>query len=203
MGMPAQQRSSGNGLSLATTSTLIVDGDNYAIDILRSILRGFGLVSPTIVQAGAAAKERVNRKKFDLVITEAALPDMTGIELVKWIRRHEDADVRSAAVVLVTGHTLASNIEAVRDAGAHFVVKKPISAPILFDRLVWAARSERPFIETDTYAGPDRRFRFLGPPNGIGRRHTDVPPEIGEASEPNLSQSDIDSFLKPVKIKIE
>ena len=59
------------------------------------------------------------------------------------------------------------------------------------------------FVETPAYAGPDRRFKSLGPPGGIGRRSTDLSAEIGDASEPNLSQVEIDSFMKPVRMSLE
>ena len=54
------------------------------------------------------------------------------------------------------------------------VVKKPVSPRLLFDRLSWIARTPRPFVETDDFAGPDRRFREVAPPNGQYRRSTDA-----------------------------
>ena len=73
----------------------------------------------------------------------------------------------------------------------------------MYDRVVWAVSNGRKFVETSTYIGPDRRFRNIGPPDGVGRRSTDLSVAVGEASEPNLSQGEIDSFMTPMKIKID
>jgi len=51
-------------------------------------------------------------------------------------------------------------------------------------------------VESPGYCGPDRRFRAMGPPVGEkGRRSDDLPPEVGQATEPNLDQSDIDALF--------
>ena len=62
-------------------------------------------------------------------------------------------------VIVLTGHTPMSRVAGARDSGASFVVKKPISAQVLHDRICWAAQSQRPFISAGAYVGPDRRFR--------------------------------------------
>jgi CheY-like chemotaxis protein len=137
------------------------------------------------------------------VIVEAVLPDMLGADLVRWMRRHSDLGIKHASIIILTGHTAAANVESARSSGVNIVVKKPVAAAALFDRIAWSAAMDRTFIDTESYAGPDRRFKSLGPPDGIGRRSTDLSAEIGAASEPNLAQSEIDSFIKPVKIKLE
>jgi hypothetical protein len=82
-------------------------------------------------------------------------------------------------------------------------VKKPVSPKVLFDHIVWSASQERNFVEGDSFIGPDRRFKFTGPPDGDGRRDTDVSAEIGEATQPNLSQQELDSTFKPTRVSIE
>jgi DNA-binding response OmpR family regulator len=128
---------------------------------------------------------------------------MTGSDVIKRIRREENPLIRHMPLIIMTGHTIMADIEMARNSGANIVIKKPVSAAILFDRILWAASTDRDFIETPSYVGPDRRFKSLGPPNGIGRRSTDLSAEVGAASEPNLDQSEIDAFIKPVKIKLE
>ncbi len=190
-------------LDFSQVSALIVDGDHYAVETLSQILRGFKLKSMTVAENGEAAKKSLGPTKFDLAIVEAVLPDMKGADLVLWIRRHEENGVRYMPTVILTGHTVRAHVEAARNSGANFILKKPVAASILFDRLAWSARMNRPFVETPAYVGPDRRFKNLGPPDGVGRRSSDLTAEIGDASEPNLSQSEIDAFVKPVKIKLD
>lgn len=184
-------------------TALIVDSDQYAIEIVSEILRGFGLNKQTSAFSGTAAQDLLQSKQFDLLISEVTLADMTGAALIEWIRRKQDLPNRFLPIVVLTGHTQIENVFAARDSGANGVVKKPVSPSALFDRLVWSAKSDRLFVETDAYIGPDRRFKNVGPPGGIGRRSSDLSAEVGDAKEPNMSQDEIDSFIKPMKVSIE
>ena len=190
-------------LDLSQVNALVVDPDQYALETLSQIMRGFGLKNQVMAADGETAKKKLMENKADLVIVEAVLPDMLGADLVKWIRRHNDFGIKYSSIIILTGHTAAANVESARSSGVNIVVKKPVAATALFDRIAWSAGMDRAFIDTESYAGPDRRFRSLGPPDGIGRRSTDLSAEIGTASEPNLMQSEIDSFIKPVKISLD
>jgi CheY-like chemotaxis protein len=199
MGMQSRN----DALDLSQMNALVVDTDPYATEMLARIMRGFGLKNHSSAFSGEEAIQAVAEKKPDLVLVESRLPDMTGSDVIKRIRREENPLIRHMPLIIMTGHTVMADIEMARNSGANIVIKKPVSAAILFDRILWAASTDRDFIETPSYAGPDRRFKSLGPPNGIGRRSTDLSAEVGAASEPNLDQSEIDAFIKPVKIKLE
>ena len=199
MGMQSRN----DALDLSQMNALVVDTDPYATEMLARIMRGFGLKNHSSAFSGGEAIQAVAEKRPDLVLVESRLPDMTGSDVIKRIRREENPLIRHMPLIIMTGHTVMADIEMARNSGANIVIKKPVSAAILFDRILWAASTDRDFIETPSYVGPDRRFKSLGPPNGIGRRSTDLSAEVGAASEPNLDQSEIDAFIKPVKIKLE
>lgn len=202
--MATQSRNSGNlAIDLSQVNALVVDTDSYATEMLARIMRGFGLKNHSTANTGEDAIKAVTERRPDLVLVESKLPDMAGADLVKHLRREEDPSIRHLPLIIMMGHTVMANIEAARNSGANIVIKKPVSAATLFDRIAWAASTDRDFIDTPSYVGPDRRFKSLGPPNGVGRRGTDLSAEIGVASEPNLLQSEIDAFIKPVKIKLE
>ena len=190
-------------LNFSQVTALVVDDDTFATGILGQILRGFGLTKHTVVGEGESAKRLLQNGHYDLVICEYVLPDMPGADFVRWIRRLPDAATKTIPVVLLTGYTQFSSVTAARDCGANIVIKKPIAPNVLFDHINWSAEGERPFIETDSYVGPCRRFKSIGPPNGAGRRSTDLSAEVGEAVEPNMSQEEIDSFVKPTKVSVE
>ena len=83
------------------------------------------------------------------------------------------------------------------------MVAKPITPKVLLERIFWVAREDRAFIECDTYVGPDRRFKHEGPPPGTdGRRKDDLPPEVGEAQTPNMSDDEIANLMRPAKVQI-
>lgn len=190
--------------NFAAVSALIVDDDGFAREIVTKILRSFGLSQQTLAYSGDEAKRLFEGgKRFELVLCEAVLQDMLGADLISWLRHRDDGETKYVPALVVTGHAKVQNIVAARDAGASGFVKKPIAPGKLFERIVWAASNGRSFVETDSYVGPDRRFRNLGPPNGVGRRATDLSATVGDAVEPNLSQSEVDSFLRPMRMTVE
>lgn len=160
-------------LNFSQISAIIVDGDRYSTGIVSQILRGFGLTRQLIAGTGGEAKRALETDKYDLVITECVLPDMKAADLVRWIRRSGSPAIRYLPVVMLTGYAQYSNVTAARDSGANSFVRKPVSPNVLFDHIAWSARTERPFIESDVYVGPCRRFKFGEPAPGFNRRATD------------------------------
>jgi DNA-binding response OmpR family regulator len=149
------------------------------------------------------AQKLLEKGTVDLVICEADLQDREGYELIKWLRRSGLDPNANAPVVMITGHTPMKKVLHGRDSGANAVVVKPLTPKILLDRIIWLANDKRDFILSENYAGPDRRWRNLGPPTGTrGRRKTDVAARIGQAVDPNLDQTDIDAMVRPTKVII-
>jgi CheY-like chemotaxis protein len=189
-------------LNFSQISALVVDADQYAVSILGQILRGFGLSRHHTIDSGEEAKRQLSNHHYDIMICDALLPDMHAGDLVRWVRRQTELSLKYVPVVVLTGYTQFSTVVTMRDAGANIVVRKPVSPNVLFDHIAWSARTDRPYIETDTFIGPCRRFKNTGAPDGVGRRKTDLNGELGAAVEPNMSQEEIDSLLKPTKLEI-
>jgi len=164
-------------LNLDGVKALIVDDDTYSVSVLSSILRGFELRAQTIVPSCERAKELLRESYFDVCICNADLPGEHGTDLVRWIRRRSGELIRFAPVIVVTGYAKADIVFEARDSGANLVIKKPISAQSMYDRIDWVTRHDRPFIECDDYIGPDRRHASLGAPGGNERRVSKVVPE--------------------------
>jgi CheY-like chemotaxis protein len=189
-------------MRLDDVRTLVVDGDRQGVIVLLDMLHGLGISSVKVVESGADAKDHLADSSCDLCICEATLPDMPGTEFVKWLRQCEDP-LRFLPTLVLTGYADLNHVTAFRDAGAHLVVRKPASPQALYDRIAWISKPRRVFVEADSYIGPDRRFKSLGPPDGAGRRHTDLSTEIGDAIDPNMSQDEIDSLMRPTKVFAE
>ena len=160
-------------LNLRNVTTILVDRDHFTRGLVAQMLRGFGMDSPTVCENGLQAKHHLKHACADLVIIEAALPDMASADLVRWIRRQEKSPFRFVPVIVMSGYTQLRLVSAARDAGANLVVKKPFSPAALFDRITWLSRNDRPFIETADFTGPDRRFRDLPPRDGVFKRDSD------------------------------
>ena len=160
-------------INLRGVTTLLVDSDQFTRGLVAQMLRGFGMDSPTVGEAGAHAKHHLTNHYADLIIIEAALPDMQCADLIRWIRGQEKSPFRFVPIIVMSGYTQLRLVSAVRDAGANLVVKKPLSPANLLNRVAWVARTERPFIQAGDFTGPDRRFRDILPPDGKFKRESD------------------------------
>jgi len=188
-------------IKLDKINVLIVDDNQQSLDILGQVLSGFGMRSIQKCESAKDAVKLVTTQVFDFIVTEANLAGMDGFELIKSIRRMQNQPNAYIPILLVAGHARASHVHKARDCGANFVVAKPITPKVLLERIFWVAKEDRMFIETANYLGPERRFKREGPPIGMtGRRKEDLHSELGEATTPNLSQDQINSLMKPMKV---
>jgi DNA-binding response OmpR family regulator len=185
-------------INLEKANVLLVESTVQGMDIAVQILAGFGVRSPARAGSLDEAMRVCEGAPLDLIVCEPSLPGADGYDFVRQLRRSRLEPNAFAPVLLVSAHTPKSQVLKARDCGANFMVVKPLSPRVVLDRVLWIARENRAFIECDTYVGPDRRFQSLGPPAGTeGRRKDDLPPEVGAAVDPNMSQSEIDDLMKP------
>ena len=186
-------------LNLTKATVLLLQNNQTELDIMGQVFIGFGVKAIRKCLTLADAEGCINSGVvFDLLIVDCDMPGGAGFDFVTRLRRMEGSDNRLAPIMLVSGHTAPSSITRARDCGANFVVAKPITPKVMFDRVMWLAREERQFVVSDTYVGPDRRHKTFGPPAGMkGRRHDDISAKLGKAAGPDMSQDDIDAMLNP------
>jgi DNA-binding response OmpR family regulator len=184
-------------INLSTAEVLIIGADADGVEILVQMFAGFGVHTPRRYASGAEAMTVVGERELNLVVVDSALTDTDGYDFIKWLRRCGSPNAW-VPVILVTGHTTPSEIFRGRDAGASFVVRKPVPPLVMMQRIFWLLSDPRSFVTSPGYCGPDRRVRSVGPPVGMkGRRHDDLSVEVGEAKTPNLEQDEIDALFQP------
>lgn len=190
-------------VNLAQTSVLLIDDNPQALDILSSIVQGFGVREQVRCGSAIEATEIVKRRMVDLILVDCAMPLMDGHDFVRWLRRETPAPTCLTPVIMLTGHAAPSRVHKSRDCGASFVVTKPLTPGVLLQRILWLATDRREFVKSENYVGPDRRVRNFGPPLGTaGRREGDLSAHVGQAQEANMDQSDIDSLIKPRRVAL-
>lgn len=188
-------------IQLKKAAILLIEPTPQGMDVLAQIFMGFGASQFMRAHSYEEAVNAVKAEPVDLIICEANLIDgeQDGYEFVSWLRRSGLQPNTYAPVLLITSHTSRKNVARARDCGAHLVVMKPLSPAVLLDRILWIAQANRSFVGCDTYVGPERRFHNLGPPDGEGRRSTDLSADVGEAILPNMNQDEVDNLIQPRK----
>lgn len=108
-----------------------------------------------------------------IILIELAGPDLDGLEFTRRLRRSAVAS-RKAPVIMITAEATAASIVAARNAGVHEFLRKPYTAGDLFRRVENVALKPRPWIEAQSYVGPDRRRFNSGEFAGTKKRRTDA-----------------------------
>ena len=161
-------------LNFKGVAALLVDRNTYYRSLIAQMLRGFGLHTINSCESGEEAKKIIGEFPVDFCLMEANLPDMSGASLIRWIRQEQREPIRFVPILVFSGYTQLRLLSVTRDAGANLLLKKPVSAQAIYDRIGWIGRTPRAYIETDLYVGPDRRFQDKSPPGGVYRRHDDI-----------------------------
>ena len=61
----------------------------------------------------------------DLILMDIQLPEVSGIEVTKWLK--EDDDLRAIPVIAVTAFAMKGDEQKIREGGCEAYVSKPIS----------------------------------------------------------------------------
>lgn len=152
-------------IDLRRISALVVDDNPQSLELISQILVGFRLGKLTSCQSAEEARPRLAEERFDLILIDYAMPREDGLHLARHIRSDASLPNRTIPIVILHGHTPEHMVVAARDAGANMIVRKPVAPAVLLSRIQWIARDRRPFVEAESYCGPDRRIRAepLGP----------------------------------------
>jgi signal transduction histidine kinase len=123
---------------LAGLQVLVVDDDEDSADMVEHALKEAGAVvrrADSVVAAlGALAEE-----PGDLVISDLAMPDADGFELIRRIRSHPVDRVRTMPVIALTAHARIPDRDKVLAAGFQMYLKKPVEILQLQAAVAWLA----------------------------------------------------------------
>lgn len=154
---------------LAAFQVLIVDDEKTILRLVGEVLNSLGFKNVVIAGSGRQAIDLAKRQKFDFIITDWCMPDLDGIEIVRFMRSKESLHPRTP-IIMLTGNTEARYVRTALNAGINGYVLKPFSAAQLIRRIRAVIENPRPFVMCATYRGPDRRGVNKGPPDGVERR---------------------------------
>lgn len=182
-------------INLRDLVILVADPNAYLRRVIHGMLRGFGANKVLEVPHSVSLFESLTGQKIDILLCDTRLPPHGGLKVTHTIRSNVYNQNRTMPILLLTSDTSETTIKSARDVGANMVVAKPMSPNSLYDRLSWVAFNPRPFIDTATYFGPDRRFKIEGYPGGVGRRKGDHEIAVTDEVGPALAQNDIDKLF--------
>jgi len=112
---------------------LVVDDFSTMRRIVRNLLKELGFSNVDEAEDGVDALGKLRGGKYQFVISDWNMPNMTGIDLLRNIRA--DAALKGLPVLMVTAEAKKENIIAAAQAGASGYVVKPFTSATLDEKL--------------------------------------------------------------------
>lgn len=124
-------------------SVLLVEDDAFAVKIAETVLRQLRIPYVSTARDGAEALDVLNAgmQKYDLIISDWNMPEMTGLQLLKAVRQKWPA----MPFIMLTGRATPEFVVQARDNGVDAYVVKPFSPAQLGQKIqsVLSARMQK------------------------------------------------------------
>lgn len=140
---------------------IIADATANMASLIAAMMRGLGHRRVTEVTSARDLQALLAIKSYSLVVLDDALGPPDALALVRQMRTDFNHPNRTTAIIMTSAAPDVARIADARDAGVSEFLKKPFSATDLQMRVAGLDLMPREFIETNAYAGPDRRRRTL------------------------------------------
>lgn len=118
-----------------TISVLIVDDCPATRALLRRLLEKRSIHVEEATDGHEAIAKMSKTSPFDLVLVDWDMPTMSGLEMLKEVKK--DLSLSKTRMMMVSGLSTTSHIEEALEAGAVDYLMKPFDTASLMEKLSW------------------------------------------------------------------
>ncbi len=111
-------------------TVLIVEDNDLNMKLFHDLLDAHGFATLQ-TSDGMEALNMARQHRPDLILMDIQLPEVSGLEVTKWIK--EDDDLKEIPIVAVTAFAMKGDEEKIRECGCEAYVSKPISVTAFID----------------------------------------------------------------------
>lgn len=112
---------------------LVVDDFSTMRRIVRGLLKEIGYANCEEAEDGVEALNKLKLSKFDFVVTDINMPNMTGFELLNAIKA--DPSLKHLPVLMVTAEARKEDIVLAAQSGAAGYIVKPFTKATLEEKV--------------------------------------------------------------------
>ncbi len=107
-----------------TKKVLIVEDNELNMKLFHDLLEAHG-IDTVQTHEGKAAFDLAMEHKPDLIIMDIQLPEISGLEITKTLKEHDE--LKKIPVIAVTAFAMKGDEQKIRDGGCEDYISKPIS----------------------------------------------------------------------------
>jgi two-component system, cell cycle response regulator DivK len=107
-----------------TKTVLIVEDNELNMKLFNDLLVAFGYKTVK-TREGLKALDLAREHRPDLIIMDIQLPEVSGLDIVRWIKAEEE--LNPIPIIAVTAFAMRGDEERIRDSGCQSYLSKPIS----------------------------------------------------------------------------
>lgn len=114
-----------NLMGLKNKRMLIVDDEPYNRMLINAMMSNYGVILDEAVD-GQDALVAVEENEYDLILMDARMPRLNGIDATKQIRSHPDNSIKSIPILILTAAVSDEDIENYKKIKISGIISKPI-----------------------------------------------------------------------------
>lgn len=103
---------------------LIVEDNELNMKLFNDLLEAHGFATVK-TREGTKVLEIAREHKPDLIIMDIQLPEISGLDLIRWIK--EAQDLKHIPVIAITAFAMKGDEDRIRETGCDDYLSKPIS----------------------------------------------------------------------------
>jgi len=107
-----------------TKTILIVEDNELNMKLFNDLLEAHGFATVK-TREGTRVLELAREHKPDLILMDIQLPEVSGLDLIRWLKDAED--LRTIPVIAVTAFAMKGDEDRIRATGCEDYISKPIS----------------------------------------------------------------------------
>ena len=158
-------------LDLGGISLLVINDNEFVRTYMERLFSIMRVGSVVTCASPRSARAEIATVRPDIVVIDLDLTGVDGLQLLHDIRRGGAGIPSDIAILVASAHVDRDYVGKAREAGANWILVKPLTFRRLYEGLVNVIMDERPFVEGETFVGPDRRILVgMSGYDGVERR---------------------------------
>ncbi|MCB9989775.1 MAG: response regulator [Rhodospirillales bacterium] len=105
-------------------TVLIVEDNELNMKLFHDLLEAHG-IDTVETRNGNEVLDLAREKKPDLILMDIQLPEVSGLDVTKWLK--EDEELKTIPVIAVTAFAMKGDEQKIREGGCEDYISKPIS----------------------------------------------------------------------------